>query len=201
MTAISDFCATIRSWLNYDEYSDALITSWVRMAEELVSENLRCKHMIAITELPVVDRKVSLPADWLALDFVRVKDGKSIQYRSRDQFYSVDGDSSSTNNGFYTLTGNFIIVGGEVTPGMKLDISYYQKIPPLDATDNWLMQYYSRIYLAATLSAASAFGIEDSRAVMWETSLATFIETVNNRDMAAKSSGSSLKMPRRKGFG
>lgn len=201
MTAISDHCDVIREWLNF-EYSDVLITSWTRMAEENLSVDLRCKHMVAIDTALVTESRVPLPLDWLDLDFVRVIDGKPLRFRARDEFYTNTEDDDNYNSGNYTITGNYLIVGGDLGDGREIEISYYEAIPPLDATANWLMTYYSRLYVSATLAVAKAFSVgEEESAVMWQTATKTFVDSINTRDKLAASSGSKLIMPRKKGFG
>lgn len=200
MTAISDHCDTIRAWLNF-EYSDALITSWTRMAEELLSSALRCKHMIAIDTANIIEKRVSLPLDWLVLDFVRVVDGKPLHFRSRDEFYSDPGNIANYNEGHYTITGNYLMVGGNVADGKQVELSYYETIPPLANDPNWVMKYYSRLYISATLSVAAAYSVEDERAVTWQTAMQSFVDMINEEHAKSKASGSRIVMPKRKGFG
>lgn len=202
MTAIGDHCTTIRDWLNFDAYSDALITSWTRMAEEALSAALRCKHMIAVDTAEITQSRVLLPADWLELDFVRVIDGKPLHFRARDEFYNNAENDPNYNSRHYTITGNYLMVGGDLADGRNIEISYYEAIPPLGDTPNWLMTYYSRLYVSATMAVAKAFAVgEEESAVMWQTATKTFVDDINARDKAAASSGSKLVMPRKKGFG
>lgn len=195
MTAIGDHCNTIRSWLNID-YSDTLITSWTRMAEEYLSEVLRCKHMIAIDTATVSVSRVILPTDWQALDFVRLVDGGPLKFVSRDEFYS------SPNSKKYTITGNHIVIGGDVDDGVGVEISYYESVPALDNEPTWMSKYYSGLYVASTLVAACSYGIEDDRATMWETRVARMVDSINEKHAESKSSGSTIAIRRiRKGFG
>lgn len=200
MTALTDHCDTIRAWLNF-EYPNELIISWTRMAEELLSASLRCKHMIAIDTAHVNERRVLLPGDWLALDFVHIVDGRPLLFRSRDEFYSNPNNLVNKNEGYYTLTGNYMIVGGNIEDGKAIEISYYETIPPLGDTPNWLMHYYSRLYVSATLSVASAYSLEDERAVTWQAAMQSFVDMINEEHAKSKASGSKIVMPKRKGFG
>lgn len=198
MTAISDFCTTIRGWLNF-EYDDVLITSWVRMAEELLSETLRCKHMVQIDTGEVVTGRVLLPSDWLDLDFVRVVDGGPLRFRSRDEFYNNREEDTNYNHGYYTITGNYLIVG-DLDDGVEVELAYYQTIPPLDAT-NWLLTYYSRLYITATLSVGAMYSFDDARGPVWQTAMQTFVDTINENHVKSRASGSVLIQRRGKGFG
>lgn len=205
MTAISDHCDTIRAWLNFGdtEYTDTLITSFTRMAEERLSEDLRCKHMIAIDTALVEQSRIQLPLDWQELDFVRFLDGGPLKFRSRTEFYTNPANDPNRNYGYYTITGNYLIVGGDIGDGINIEISYYESIPPLDADPNWLMTYYSRIYTSATISVARMYSEgEEEKAMVWDAATQDFVNRVNERHMESRISGSQLNMPRKsKGFG
>ena len=206
MTAIGDLCSVIRGWVNF-EYDDALITSWTRMAEELISTVLRCKHMIQIDTGVVRNGRVLLPTDWLELDFVRDLDfNRPLTYRERTQFYSnPDPLDANYNIGRYTLSGNFLMTNPvEETDGRNIELTYYQAIPPLGDDINWLMQYYSRLYVTATLSVATMYSIEDDRAATWQAAMQTFIDSINEEHIKSKTSGGLLILPgktKKKGFG
>jgi hypothetical protein len=196
MTAIADHCATIRAWLNF-EYSDALITSWTRMAEESLSEVLRCKHMIAIDTAQIVQQRVQLPLDWLELDFVRVVDGYPLSFRSREDFYTREDTSKD-----YTITGNYLIVGGDVSgDGREVEMSYYETIPPLGNDPNWLMTYYNRLLITSTLVAGSAFGFDNENLAKWQEASTNFVNSINEQHRVSKSSGSTPIKKVAKGFG
>lgn len=200
MTAISDFCSTIRGWLNF-EYGDELITSWVRMAEEQISTTLRCKHMIAIDTANVIEGRVRLPDDWLALDFVRVVGGKPLHFRTRDDFYNVPPNQPGYNDGYYTITGNYLITLASSTDALSVELSYYESIPPLGNDQNWLMKYYSRLYVSSTLAVAAMYSLDEDRAVTWQTAAQNYIDQINEEHQKSKASGSRVTMPRKKGFG
>ena len=202
MTAISDHCDTIRAWLNY-EYSDTLITSWTRMAEELLSVDLRCKHMIAIDTALVEQSRIRLPLDWQELDFVRFENGGPLKFRDRTTFYTNPDNDPNHSHGYYTITGNYMVVGGSVDDGVNIEISYYENIPPLDTDPNWLMTYYSRLYTSATIAVSKMYAIgEEQSAVVWDAATQDFINKINEQHLIGKTSGSQLNMPRRsKGFG
>lgn len=199
MTAISDHCNTIRSWLNF-EYDDTLITSWVRMFEETVNVNVRCKHMIQIDTGTVVSERVLLPSDWLELDFVRVVDGSTLRFRGRDEFYNNVQKDENYNSGRYSISGNYLITG-DVGDGKSVELHYFQEVPPLSANPNWLMTHYSGLYVFGTLVAALAYGIEDDRSAAWSSKVQEYFGSINNEWLVSKASGSRLTVKRRAGFG
>lgn len=204
MTAISEHCTVVRQWLDYgeDEYPDTLVTSWTRMAEQSLSMNLRCKHMIQIDTGLVSTSRVPLPEDWLELDFVRIVDGHPLSFRSRTEFYTppIPADPNY-NSKHYTLSGNLLMVGGNIADGREVEITYFQEIPPLIDEPNWLMKHYSGLYVFSTLAAAALYGIESDQAQVWKDQASEMVSTLNGEYLKSKASGSNLAMPRRKGFG
>jgi len=66
------------------------------------------------------------------------------------------------------------------------------------------MQYYSRLYVTATLSVATMYSIEDDRAATWQAAMQTFIDSINEEHIKSKTSGGLLILPgktKKKGFG
>lgn len=213
MTAIGDYCNVIRGWLNLGAsiYPDVVVTSWVRMAEEELNEALRCKHMIQIDDGVLVTGRVLLPSDWLELDLVRLNDGNAMRYEPRDEFYDqslspqpvkFDSSGRQITTGRYTIIGNYLVISNpDAVNGSNVEIAYYQTIPPLGDTPNWVTTYYSQLYTIATLHVAAMYAIEDERGPMWTTQMDKLVKEINERHMTAKASGSRLVARRMKGFG
>ena len=191
MTAIGDLCTTVRGWLAIgpDVYPDEVVTSWVRMAEEFLSENLRVKHMIQIDWSDLVEGRVLLPSDWQELDYVRFKDSKPLRYAPRNEFFGPDYNM----NYRFTIVGNYIVVGKvDATSGVEVEIAYYQSIPPLGDEPNWAMTHASRLYVLCTCWHAAMFTIEDPRVSLWEDKTYTFVNDMNKAHILSKSHGSIL---------
>ena len=193
MTAIADFCNTIRSWLGIgaDVYPDDIVASWVHMAENELSKKLRIKDMVQIDVGTLIQDRYLLPGDWRQLDFVRVVGGKPLRYAPRDDFYNPDFVADQKN--CYTIIGNYIIVGGvDPSVGTQVELSYYQNIPPLGTDPTYMMLHYTATLTLKTLHIASMYAIEDERGPMWEGQVDDLISTLNLEHQLAKASGSRL---------
>jgi hypothetical protein len=94
MTALTDQCNLIRSWLAIgdDVYPDSVVTSWIRMAEEALSKKLRCKEMIQIDTGVLIEQRYLLPSDWRELSFVRIVGSRGLRYIPKDDFYNPDNN-------------------------------------------------------------------------------------------------------------
>jgi hypothetical protein len=207
MNPLQELMATIRSWLALDAeiYPDEIVTNWIRMAEEYLSEVLRVRHMIQIDHQLLVEGRVELPKDYLQLDTVRFyPQGKPLLYSPRHEFYEPQYDICNR----YTIVGNYIIIGNVNTSNnVDVEISYYQLIPPLgvpsDASEEgqtWLYKYNHRLFTLCCLWHASAYAIEDERVGGWQSAVESMVETLNGSSRIAKASGSIL-VSKRKSFG
>lgn len=201
MTAISDFCSTVRSWLNRKDLSDDVVTSLVRMGEERINDYLRVKDMLVIATLPIEDGRVLLPSDWLELELVRWVGGRDLRFIPRSDMYASAPENTENK---YTISGNYITFGGVIVPAddAEVEIHYLASIPPLGDTPNWLLTKHPTLFVSATLVMASAFGFEDERAASWDASVTAKINQLNSMYLQAKASGSRLTRtnPARKGF-
>lgn len=202
MTALSDFCDTVRAWLNREDYDDALVTSWVRHAEERLDESLRIDHMIQIDTATVsaAERRVVFPEDYLEADFIRSVSGVPYRYEARDPFY---GRAITANTNMYTIVGRFIVFGGPIdeTTGLDVELHYYGRVPRLGDDPTWLSSQFNELLLFSTIVSASIYGIEDERAMAMAGAVTAKIKSLNERHLLSKASGSRLTRKTGKGFG
>jgi len=202
MTAIGDFCNTIRAWLGLgiDVYPDEVVTSWVRMSESFLSGVLRVKEMVQIDTGVIVEERYLLPSDWREMIFVRVIGGRALRYLPKDNFYNSDFASDQDN--CYTMSGNYIMVGPNTADGTTVEITYYQDIPPLGNDPNWLITRHPTLFTLHVLSIASMYSIEDERGTNWGSQVVSMIGAANNEHLTTKASGSLLtRRHMKKGFG
>lgn len=217
---LTDKCAEIRRWLaiGEDVYPDDVVTSWIRMAEEQLSTDLRVKHMIQIDTTTIAVDRVPLPLDWQEIRLARLLPGGDVlRYQTPDIFYNPEfpdapgpqpaGYPTSvaypTRYKRYTILGNYLVVGGvDPVAGLQVEMTYYQSIPPLtDANNNWINAYHPTIYMLAILQVASMYVIEDERGPMWTQQVNNIMTAMNARHQVDKASGSVLVPARRKTFG
>lgn len=218
-TYLTDKCNEIRSWLSLgsDVYPDPTVTTWIRMAEEYLSTALRVKHMVQIDTSVITDARVPLPLDWQEIRLVRlVPPGNAYRYQTADEFFNPEwpqtpnlvissGPNSSIQgqNRRYTILGNYLFVGKvDAVNGSKIELTYYQDIPPLtNDANNWINQYNPTVYTLKCLHIASMYAIEDERKQTWDDEVVRLVNGLNARHQIDKASGSTLQPVRRKTFG
>jgi hypothetical protein len=208
---LTDKCEEVRKWLaiGSDVYPDAVVTGWVRMAEEYLSNVLRVKHMVQIDTCTLTAERVPLPRDWQEIRFARLlPGGTTCRYQTPDAFFNPEYPNAPTppytgKTKKYTIIGNFIVVG-EVTPspGLQVELTYYQNIPPLsDELNNWINIYHTTVYTLKILHVASMYSIEDERSGTWDKEVTRSINEMNTAHKIDMASGSVLMPVRRKTFG
>jgi len=208
VTDFSDLKTTIAEWANRQDWSDALVTSYVRMAEQKFNAELRVNRMILFSENVVTQRCSTVPDDWLAMDLVKIENANGadgflpIRYKSRDEFFNL---TDNWSYGYYTIEGRTIFFGGppDQTEGIEYRIAYYGEVPVLsDTQQSWLYTKYPSLYLHAALMHADlhAVGEEQSAGNMKQLT-EDEIQKLNALDLRAKASGSRVTRSRVRSFG
>jgi hypothetical protein len=208
MTDFSDLKATIADFANRQDWSDALVTSFVRMAESKFNQELRVAQMIQFDQGLIINRCAPLPGDWLAMDMVRVANSTGAdgflpaRYKSRDEFFTLTDNNSWM---YYTLVGGQIYFGGTPDPvdGVVYKLVYYGEVPVLtDLTPSWIYTKHPQLYLFAALMHADLHAIgEEQQAANFKSLAEDQIQKLNTAHMGSKASGSRVTMPRHRSFG
>jgi hypothetical protein len=208
VTDFSDFKTTIAEWANRQDWADALVTSFVRMAEQKFNAELRVDRMICYADNVVTQRCAALPDNWVAMDLVKIAsfngadNFRPIRYIARDEFFNLP---DKLTRGFYTLEGRVITFGGapDALEGIDYKIAYYAEVPVLsDTQQSWLYTKYPSLYLHAALMHADlhAVGEEQSAGNMKQLT-EDEIQKLNAIHLRSKASGSRVTRTRSRSFG
>jgi len=207
-TFLTDKCNEIRNWLaiGAEVYPDAVVTGWIRMAEEQLSTVLRVKHMIQIDTSNIAVDRVPLPLDWQEIRLVRLPTGGVCRYQTVDAFFNPEFDDPPASPypgryNRYCILGNYLILN-DTADSVQVELTYYQNIPPLtDDANNWINAYHSTVYTLKILHVASMYAIEDDRSGLWDKEVVRTVNDMNNAHKVDQASGSVLMPVRRKSFG
>lgn len=208
MSDFSDFTTQIREWANREDWSDALTTSFVRMADQKLNAELRIGQMIRSVDALIAARCAPLPDDWIEMSLVRVQcDGVPsgflpIRYKARDEFFQLP-DKWAAN--FYTIEGRQIFFGGapDDVEGTTTRLSYYGEVPVFsDGVDSWVYTKFPSLYLSAALMYAYMHAVgEEAQAAGAKQLTEDTIAKLNADWNMAKASGSRLTRTRMRSFG
>lgn len=191
MPAIDDFLESVRGFLNRRDIPRETLISLVRMGEEELNKSLRIKNMLRIETAVLTENRVLLPGDWLELEVVKIVDGRAMDFVPRDDMFDHPDRYGFGN---YTLSGDYLIVGGKIDEvhGRPIELHFIGQVPVLGDDPTWLLEKYPSLYMAATLVMASAFGLEDDKATLWQAKVNADVQILNDAYRKAKASGSRL---------
>ena len=223
MTDFADFKAQISEWQNRQDWSDILVTSFIRMAEQKFNQELRIGWMIKTSEALVNCRCIVLPVDWLEMSLVQLavppgvpsnpdyaapgpftapSGWLPIRYKARDEFFNLP-DKWAQN--FYTIEGRQVFFGGypDAVNGASVRISYYGKVPVFsDTQDSWIYTEYPSLYLSAAMMHAYLHAVgEEQNAAGAKQLVEDGIQKLNAEWAYSKASGSRLTRTRTRSFG
>ena len=208
MSDFTDFCTALKEWANREDWSDILVTSFVRNAEEKLNAELRIDRMISSNDALIASRCAPLPDDWLELDFVRLASGDfasgfgPIDYKPRKEFFSMpDVDAL----GFYTIEGRQLFIGGapDAVEGAIVRIDYYAEVPVFaDDNPSWVYSKYGSLYRYAALMHADLHAVgEEQTSSLLKQLCEDQIAKLNAQHRYSRASGSRLARSRRRSFG
>ena len=208
MTDFSDFKTTIAEWANRQDWSDTLVTSFVRMAEQKFNAELRIDRMIKWADNTVTCRCAPLPDDWLAMDLVKIENENGadgflpIRYKARDEFFNL---TDNWAYGYYTIEGRQIFFGGppDDVEGIGFKIAYFGEVPVLsDTQQSFIYTKYPNLYLSAAMMHAYMHAVgEEQNAANSKQLAEDIIQKLNAAHLGAKASGSRVTRPRHRSFG
>lgn len=208
MTDFSDFKSQIADWANRQDWSDALVTSYVRMAEAKLNQELRVDRMIQFDDGIITSRCAQLPDDWLAMDLVRVANENGAdgflpaRYKARDQFFNERDPRTWM---YYTLEGRTMFFGGSPDPvdGTEYKLVYYGQVPVFsDTQPSWVYTQHPQLYLFAALMHSSLRAVgEEQGSLNFKQLAEDMIQKLNAAHLGAKASGSRVTRPRARSFG
>jgi hypothetical protein len=208
MTALTDYCARIRAWIDDEDPSDATVTEWIRDAEERMNNELRSTEQVQRVSATFDDDCAPLPLDWLELIYVRLKGGPPFSYITPQEYWAYDHANSRltlvpdpqeiypTRRGHYvyTIIGNTLFVKPSIDPNAltQVEICYYRMVAPLGTSADVVLARYPSIYRNCTLAASAPYLVEDERLQTWAALATAGLKQANDASRIARWSGGPL---------
>lgn len=173
----------IADWLNRADL-DQQIPDFIRLAETSMNDVLRSSFMVSTTTVTTSTSEVTLPADALELVYVQVSgsDAAPLEQVSPQQLITLRRARLRTAGTpkFFAIVGRKIMLAPAPASSTTISLEYYAKIPALsagaDSGSNWLLDEAPHIYLYGALMHASPFLMDDARAQVMQSSVATQIQ-------------------------
>lgn len=219
MSDYGDFTAALADYANRQDWSQGLLASFVRNAEEKLNQELRIDRMIQTIHNTVTQQCGILPDNWLEADFVKIANATTptgwspIRYKPRDEFFRLPSMAYSggqpenfhSTSGFYTIEGRTIFFGGppNAIDGVQFQMDYYAEVPVFsDTTPSWVYTKYPALYRCCALMHADLHAVgEENQAAMLKQLAEDMIGKLNMDHQRARTSGSRLARSRVRSFG
>ena len=208
MTDFADFKTQIADWANRQDWSDALVTSFIRDAEMKLNSEMRIDRMIQTEDATISSCCAPIPDDWLEFDTVSIvcpTDSCRLTpqtYKARHEFFLLP-EKWARNH--YTIVGRQLFLGGppDTVNGQKVRISYYGEVPVFsDTVPSWVYSHYPSLYRYAALMHADLHAIgEENSAASMKALAEDLINKLNIVHLRARASGSRLHRSRTRSFG
>lgn len=194
--ALDDFITDIRGWLNRSDYSDELITSFIRIAESDISKVLRVSDQLAETTVSIVAGKGTLPSDLVEPFLILKASGYPLSYMEPNAYHrhlTNDGLKRKVKNRYY-WSGTTLYAGGDSLNGSDLSVTYYGQVPAFTSADTWLYTKYYSLYLAMAVSAGYVYAHAEDMAEKYAQTAYGKIEQANGVHTIARHAGSRLSV-------
>lgn len=182
LTNYSDLQQAIADWLNRADLTQQ-IPDFISLAEGTLNHVIRSTYMVSSATVSVATsaQKASVPSDMLEPIYLQVTSSPSSPMEQVDPSQLIilrrARLRSSGTPRFFAVIGRYFEFAPVPSSSTSVDVSYYQKIPPLATNStNWLLTNYPDLYLYGSLLHAAPFLMDDQRAVLFGNSLSQQIQ-------------------------
>jgi len=168
LSTYSDLLSAVSNYLGGRTDLNAFIPDWVRVFETQANRRLRTIQMQATTTLTPSIGVATLPTDFLAVRHVVWAGSSNVELEYvQPSWFALNYPTTPTGNpNVYTIEGTSLkIVPTGDTTGIRL--IYWQEIPPLSGTVNWLYSHNPDCYLFGTLAESGDFTSGDNQLQKW----------------------------------
>jgi hypothetical protein len=197
ITTANELRTAVQNWA-VDTAGNILTTDrlneCIALAEAWLNRKLRTRGMEATMGTTALSSgAASLPAGFLAFKELRF-DGAidyTLQPKSLEFVRAMDTDDAG-NPRYFAVTSTQVICWP--TAG-SIKGTYFKALTSLSGlttTGNWLLTSHPDLYLAATLTEASLYMVDDAKAVMWRQRATATLEELNKTDEADSFDGGVL---------
>lgn len=189
--------AAIAAWLARpgDPALVPFVADFVRLAEARINRELRARTMQQRTTLLIEGGAIALPAEFLELRTLRLEGdwAGGLELVSSEQLERLRSGWRGGRPRWFALMGGEIRVAPIPDGPYTVELSYWERIPPLTAADqsNWLLEQAPDVYLYGALMEATAFIGNDERLPLWSAAYERAVTALQTADDRATWSGST----------
>ena len=166
ITTYAELQTAIGSWLGRSDLT-SIIPDFITLFEACANRRLRVRQMEATATLTPSNGAATLPSDYLAWRRVTWAGDTRVELEYVHPSYLVAAYPTRPEG----VPRVFMIEGSTISirpiDDTELHMTYFQKIPALSGSVNWLFTAHPDIYLFGSLCEAEMFLVNDERAALW----------------------------------
>jgi hypothetical protein len=197
ITNYADLVSTVESYLARSDLT-AVIPTFVMLAQQRMSRDLRTREMLKISTTTATDSTVELPTDFLEMRELHFQGNPPItlEYESPDKFFR---DLLTTTSGlpyYYTIIGYEFQFAPAPDSAQVLQLLYYAEPAFVSSTvpSNLYLANYPDALLYATLAEAEPYLMNDQRIQVWASMYDRAIANIMNSDISKKFPNTALNV-------
>lgn len=172
---------------------------FIVLAEAKMNRLLKTRKQSARITTPTVTGQeyYSFPPDYAGLRDIQLSSGEDkstpVSYMVPEQF-NTQRNCPFGGKMYYTIIANQIQIFPKIDSGSEIELVYYQKVPPLNSTDdnNWMSLDNPDVYVAGVVAEIELFVKNYEVASSWSSRMASAINEIDNSDEIERWSGSQL---------
>ena len=192
ITTYSGLVTSAGLWLDRSDLG-SLIPDFITLTEERLNRILRVPEMEETVTLTTDGERIDLPTDFrrarsLYLDTDPRQELECISMGTLRTKYACQTTGKPE---CYAISGSEIVMGPAPDDEYNLELTYYQEIPALSASNetNWLITKHPSLYLFGVLLQAEFYGWNDERLPMiksgWDEGIDALLEQGKGKQYGA----------------
>lgn len=191
---------SIASWLNRDDFTDANLDEFIKVAESRANRLLRCGWMMCRANAAVIiavnpgDEYIALDPMFAGMTEVTFTsdagDITNLTYQTPMQAGDRAREDETGTPLYYGIYENQIRLLPRPDTAGTLEIWQFERFGLVDDTDtNWLLTYHPDLYLYGSCTAAMPFLKDDNRVAVWDSKFLEGIRDLRISDAFDRNGG------------
>lgn len=184
----SDVQEAVKQWCWDRSDIAGRVPDAIILAESRMNNSIRVAQMETSATITLVDGSGELPLDYLAWRRINSPDSctRNLEYLDPDVASDTYPHGTSSLANFFTIIGN--TVKTYPTASGTLNLTYYQKVPPLhlNTAGNWVTNRMPGLYLYGSLLELAVFFDDDERIATWGTLYDRSMKELQGSDVTAR---------------
>lgn len=183
LTTYSELQAGISTWLARADLG-VYIPDFIALFEAHANRNLLVRQMETSTTLTPASGSATLPTDYVLWRRVTWTGSprRELEYVAPSYLQAAFPDTPAGYPSIFTIEGSTLKI--RPTDTTDLEFNYYQKIPAVSGSVNWLFSSHPDLYLFGSLAEAGDFLDDEKKLMKWKArrdELMAEVERVGNR--------------------